>query len=177
MIMISTSLVLSNLLLNLASHRIHNLTSADEQSERTIQKAIISMKLIVCEIDSFIHTHASALQNAWPDIWQWITLIHRQCIVEKKYGKALQNHSLRAIPACIITALCRQYEPGLHFLISHTSGIFELITPLWLREDVDDSSHLIDNAGYAANFGSTLNFLLPLDHDLHLLALIVESAE
>ena len=176
----STILTLSNVQLDLALHRIPDPTSTGDQAERLIQKAIISMKMLVREIDNdpdFIHAYSTILRNAWPGIWGWTIFIHRQCVIELNYGEALRHHALRAIPA-IITALGNQFEPGLHSLISNTPGIIELITPYWLQEDVDDKSHLINDAGYAANFSTALNCLLPLDHDrTHLLSLVVNSTE
>jgi hypothetical protein len=178
--MTPSTVLLSNVRLDLALHRIPDPTSTGDQAERLIQKAIISMKMLVREIDNdpdFIHVHSTTLRNAWPGIWGWTNFIHRQCVIELNYGEALRHHALRAIPA-IITALGRQLEPGLHSLISNTSGILELITPYWLQEDVNDKSYFVYDTGYAANFSTALNFLLPLDHDrTHLLSLVVNSTE
>jgi hypothetical protein len=109
--------------------------------------------MLVREIDNdpdFIHAYSSTLRNSWPGIWEWIKFIHCKCIIEEKHGASLRDHSLRAIPA-MITALCRQYEPGLHSLISNTSGIIDLVAQYWLQEDIDDKSHLANDSGYVAN--------------------------
>ncbi|KIM71900.1 hypothetical protein PILCRDRAFT_16617 [Piloderma croceum F 1598] len=175
--MTSNLLTLSNRQLDLALHAIPDPTSTDE---RSIQKAIISMKMIVREIDSdpdFIHAYASTLGYSWPNIWEWITFIHHRCVIERRHGEPLRDHSLRVIPD-IITALCRQYEPSLHPLVFNTSGIFELVTPYWLREDIDNKRHLTNDTRFAANFSTALTFLLPPDHVIpRLLSLIIDSAE
>ena len=170
--------VLSDFQINLSAGRIPSPSETDESAKTAIKIAISSLTIIIVKIrrdPNFISKHIAVFRQAWQGVWAWLQFLSAECITEH-HGQTIMLHSLRIIPF-VIAAFSRDNEAGLRSLIAHTPGVFQILIPHWLRENIDINQDLA-KITLDFNFSAALGGLLQKeDHrNAEILTTIVGSA-